>query len=255
MKHQIPASVVKSYLDSIIQNSTALKSSLFRGGGLDVDPNSIPSVMPLTDLMGSGSADVNAGSDNSALNAQIALLQSQLNEKLKVISDLEVQNTSLSGEVKAKQERIEELEKLLAEAGSGGPSADPEMAAKLAEITKERDGLKEKLSQYAVIEDDLANVKRLKQENEQLRAALENAGGEVPASAPIDESVDEPEEALVDETPVAAAPEEEVPAEDEVPEGPSALSEEPLEAAPATEESSDDKSPEDLLSEFEKMLG
>jgi hypothetical protein len=46
LTHEIPASVVKNYLDSIIQNSTSLKSSLFRGGGLDMG-NGIPSVVPV----------------------------------------------------------------------------------------------------------------------------------------------------------------------------------------------------------------
>ena len=49
LTHEIPASVVKNYLDSIIQNSTSLKSSLFRGGGLDMG-NGIPSVVPVGDL-------------------------------------------------------------------------------------------------------------------------------------------------------------------------------------------------------------
>ena len=49
LKHQIPAQVVKNYLDSIIQNSSALKSSLFRGGGLDVE-DGIPSVVPTASL-------------------------------------------------------------------------------------------------------------------------------------------------------------------------------------------------------------
>jgi hypothetical protein len=53
LKHAIPANVVKSYLDSIIQNSTSLKSSLFRGGGTDI--NGIPSVMPLALLSGGDS--------------------------------------------------------------------------------------------------------------------------------------------------------------------------------------------------------
>ena len=46
LSHEIPASVVKNYLDSIIQNSNSLKSSLFRGGGLDMGTG-IPSVVPV----------------------------------------------------------------------------------------------------------------------------------------------------------------------------------------------------------------
>ena len=248
LKHQIPASVVKSYLDSIIQNSTSLKSSLFRGGGADFDPNNIPSVLPLTDLPGGTQVGLDGGGD-AALKAQIAQLQAQLAEKINQVGELEKKNADLEGTVKQKQERIEELEKLLAEAQAGGGGGDPEAAAKLADMTKERDSLKEELQQYDVISDDLANMKRLKQENEQLKKALSDAGGSVPdapaaeaAPAPVEEPA--AEAAPVVEEPPAPAVEE--PVAEAAPAAPE---------APAEAEGGDDKSPEDLLSEFEKMLG
>lgn len=261
LKHQIPASVVKNYLDSIIQNSTALKSSLFRGGGLDVDPNSVPSVMPLDQLktappvVGSSIGD---GGDE-ALKAEVARLQGQLAEKENIIKDLESKNVDLEGTVKAKQERIEELEKLLAEANekSGETGGSPEVQAQLDAVTAERDQLKEDLAQYDIIEDDLADLKRLKQENEQLKAALEEKGGAVPtAEAPSTEEQPSEEVAASEPTPVVEEP---VPTAEET-----ATEEVAAEAAPVTEEtaapeetiaSEEDKSPEDLLSEFEKMLG
>ena len=261
LKHQIPASVVKNYLDSIIQNSTALKSSLFRGGGLDVDPSSIPSVMPLDQLQTGApvgvSVDAGAGvGGDEALRAEVARLNAQLAEKNVIVKDLENKNTELEGIVKAKQERIEELEALLAEAqaNSGGEASagagDPEIQAKLDEVTAERDRLKEDLAQYDIIEDDLADLKRLKQENEQLKSALEGGGGDIPAPAAEPEAVAEaaPEEPAVEE--VAAA--EEAPVEE-----PAAAVEEvaAAEAAPPESGGDDDKSAEDLLSEFEKMLG
>lgn len=247
LKHQIPASVVKSYLDSIIQNSTALKSSLFRGGGLDVDPNNIPSVMPVSDLPSGASANIDT-QELSALRAQVAQLQGQLEEKSSIVRDLENAKTSLEGEVKQKQARIEELEKLLAEAPKGGAG---ESDVKLAEVAAERDRLKETLAQYEVIEDDLANLKRLKQENEQLRNALNNSGGSVDTATaePVVESTPEPEP---EPEPVAEEPVEEEPVEEEPAE------EEPVAEASAEEGEAkevEEKSPEDLLSEFEKMLG
>lgn len=258
LKHQIPASVVKSYLDSIIQNSTSLKSSLFRGGGVDVDPSNIPSVLPLTDLPGGTQVGLDGGGD-AALKAQIAQLQAQLAEKINQVGELEAKNADLSGTVKQKQERIEELEKLLAEAQAGGGAGDPEAAAKLAEMTKERDALKDELQQYDVISDDLANMKRLKQENEQLKKALSDAGGSVP-DAPAEEAAPAPAAeaapAPVEEPVAEAAPAvEEPPApavEEPVAEAAPAAAQE---TAPAEAEGGDDKSPEDLLSEFEKMLG
>lgn len=267
LKHQIPASVVKSYLDSIIQNSTALKSSLFRGAGLDVDPSNIPSVMPLNDLPGGTSVNIGGGADDSALRAQIAGLQAQLSEKINIVNELEAKNASLEGMVKQKQERIEELERLLAEAqASGGGSSDnPELANQLAALTKERDELKEELQQYDIISNDIADMKRLKQENEQLKKALADAGGEPVAVEPeaAAEPVEEPEATAEVEEPASAVEE---PAEPEMEAAPEVaeveeVSEpeeeavaEPVEAASASDDE-DDKSPEDLLSEFEKMLG
>ena len=241
LKHQIPASVVKNYLDSIIQNSTALKSSLFRGGGLEVDPSGIPSVLPLDQLAGAGQAVAgsSAGAGDEALRAEVSRLQAQLAEKNLTITDLENKNTSLSGDNKAKQERIEELERMLAEGAGGG--SDEELSAKVSEISKERDKLKEELEQYNIIADDLADLKRYKQENEQLKKALEEGGGAVPEAAPEPEAKAEP----------APAPEPEPVAEPEPTPEPVAAAE-PEEEAPAA---SDEKSPEDLLSEFEKMLG
>ena len=88
LKHQIPASVVKNYLDSIIQNSTALKSSLFRGGGIDVDPSGIPSVFPLDQLAGAGQAAVGSSGGDEALRAEVARLQAQLAEKNLVLKEI-----------------------------------------------------------------------------------------------------------------------------------------------------------------------
>lgn len=248
LKHQIPASVVKSYLDSIIQNSTALKSSLFRGGGLDVDPSSVPSVMPLQDLPGSTSINIDGGGDD-ALRAQIAGLQAQLAQKTSIVTDLETKNAELEGIVKQKQERIEELEKLLAEAlanaGSGEGGADP---AALIAMTKERDELKEELQQYDIISNDIADMKRLKQENDQLKKALADAGGEAPAAPP---EVSAPP--VVDAAPAEAVEASAPPVEDVAIEEPAA--EVPSEPVAAAAPEGEDKSPEDLLSEFEKMLG
>ena len=111
----------------------------------------------------------------------------------------------------------------------------------------------EELQQYDVISDDLANMKRLKQENEQLKKALVGVGGSVAVAedAPAVVAKSLPQEERDDEAAV-----EEIAPRTEIEE-----QEEPVMAAdevaiPAEENSSkDDQTPEDLLSEFEKMLG
>lgn len=273
LKHQIPATVVKSYLDSIIQNSTALKSSLFRGGGLDQE-GAVPSVLPLSELP--QGVNVSSDADSAALQAEISNLRAQLADKTQALREVEDELNSVNGELKEAKRRIAELEALLKQQGS----ADGDNSAILQELDKvkdERDQLLERLKEFEIIEDDLANLKRLEQENSQLRKALEQAGIDIPKVEKEQEEV----------APTSSAPEEEVaelePApeseqdsadevavteqtEDEGDDGESeevAVTEAEEEQTPEEEEQrmvaddsdDSDKSPEDLLSEFEKMLG
>ncbi len=305
LTHQIPASVVKSYLDSIIQNSTSLKSSLFRGGGLEVGEG-IPSVVPSRDFPSSGVQMGGASSEEiSQKNAEIASLNARLSDKEKIVLELEkkLQNMraqleasgddatlELQKQLDAANARIAELEALLAQQPSGG--GDPEVQAKLDEVTQERDELKERLAEYEIIEDDIANLKKYKQENEQLKKSLAAYEG---GGAPVaEEPVQDIEPAAVEPEPVediepAPAPEpeeddleaqmaaaiEEAPAEEPAAEEDdleaqmaAAIQETPAEepeeapAAPPADEAplpeegdAEQKSAEELLSEFEKMLG
>ncbi len=317
LSHQIPASVVKNYLDSIIQNSTALKSSLFRGGGLELG-NGIPSVVPVADL---ASTTIGVASEDLAQkNAEIALLNSRILEKDTIISDLEkklkdgassAKNSVSNEEVNALKKKLEEAEKALKGAQSkGGDTAAIE--AKLAEVTRERDQLQERLMEYEIIEEDLANLKRLQQENEQLRKSLTAAGAggvaavaaevtvdsEASGPGPVEnkiegapipspdddiassmtdsEEIPKEEEVVAVEENVEASKQQEVAeeeskgAEDVLEQAPEVSNnvEEPAQASeaasadenassppPQTAASGDSKTAEELLSEFEKMLG
>jgi prefoldin subunit 5 len=290
LSHQIPASVLKTYLDSIIQNSTSLKSSLFRGGGLEIGEG-IPSVVPVGDLP-IGNVSVGDGSEElNQKNAEISSLTQRLADKDRQISELddklrEAQAASLnagggsSEEVAILQAEIEKLRAELEAAKNAAPATggDDAMAAQLADVTKERDELKERLMEYEIIEEDLANLKRLQQENDQLKktiADLQAGGGAAPAPVPEAEPVAE-EPAPAAEEPAAEIPES---APQEAPEGgedleaqmaaaitdtpPAAEAPAPAAEEPAAEAASEDvpanegeqKSAEELLSEFEKMLG
>lgn len=295
LTHQIPASVVKNYLDSIIQNSTALKSSLFRGGGLDVG-DGIPSVVPVRDFP---SMNVEVGGASQAelgqKNAEIASLHSRLSDKDRIVMDLEKKLSelrqqlasqsgadqdvvaSLQAELDAAHKRIAELEALLAQAKAQGGAANRQAEAQLKEVTKERDELRERLAEYEIIEDDIANLKKYKQENEQLKKSLAAyEGGAAPqAPAPVAEEI--AEEPVVEEAP-APAPEPEPQFEDDLeaqmaaaiaesapeptPEPEPAPEPAPKATAAPTPEpeipeegNAEQRSAEELLSEFEKMLG
>lgn len=314
LSHQIPASVVKNYLDSIIQNSSALKSSLFRGGGLDMGEG-IPSVMPLGDLPRGNVSLSSGGASSEELNqklAEIATLTKRVSDKELMIRQLEAKLKELSenapsssgedhseeiGILKSEVKRLQaELEKAkAAKPAAGGNNA--ELEAQLSSVTQERDELKERLMEYEIIEEDLANLKRLQQENEQLKNQLAGLGAPAAKAAPAQPAAaaepaveensgddDDLEAAMAaaiteSEKPKAAAPAPEPAAE---PAAAQDEEEEDLEAAmaaaiggaaeppaqeaapeakpePKAEEkpksASDQKSAEELLSEFEKMLG
>lgn len=294
LKHAIPANVVKSYLDSIIQNSTSLKSQLFRGGGLD--SSSVPSVMPLNNLTG-GEGIAVSGAPSTALleelnqkKAQIAALDSQLSSLQGSRQEVESKLTQSQGHLNSAQTKIKELEALLAErresaASSSSNSNDSSgdsgaLQAELAMVTKERDDLRDRLKEFEIIADDLANLKRLQQENEQLKRSLSAQGGELPsatpaATAPVginqaevsdlfenlgqsDSSTDENtalEEFLAESSENESAESEEI----EAPVEESSTEEPQVSASEENPEDEDkpksEKTPEDLLSEFEKMLG
>ncbi|MBI2518798.1 MAG: hypothetical protein HYV97_00190 [Bdellovibrio sp.] len=278
LSHQIPASVIKNYLDSIIQNSSALKSSLFRGGGMDL-PEGVPSIVPVSGL---GSGPVNLGANDEAIaqkNAEISSLLARVKEKDRTLADLEARLSdalaaSKSGgasneEVQLLKKEVARLQKELA-AASASSGGDAVMKAELGKVMKERDELKERLMEYEIIEEDLANLKRLQQENEQLKATIAQLKGgkvEIPAApavaaapaAPAPEPTPEPEpevelapEPVAEPEPLAAAPVDDdlpAPAGDQKIAVPDNLPEAPVAGE------NEQKSAEELLSEFEKMLG
>lgn len=291
MSHEIPADVVKNYLDSIIQNSTALKSSLFRGGGLDVQ-DGVPSVFSSRDLP-SGPVHLNSGADSEEIaqkNAEITSLRSDLSDKQKQIqeltdklnempkgesspeevNDLNNQIVSLKSELSQVRAELEQQK-----SQDGG---DIGLQDKFDEILKERDELQERLQEYEIIEEDLANLKRLQQENEQLKKSLGKTGGAEPvetpepSSAPVEpeanESVEESEDDEDLEAAMAAAiaetddsteessdDESEKVVESEVQEEVNETDDEAQEKNKKSAKAEEQKSAEELLSEFEKMLG
>lgn len=246
LKHQIPAGVVQNYLDSIIQNSSALKSSLFRG---DIGSSGNPSVLPLQNLVG-GSADYGSlgNEELNQKNAEISLLKSQMQERSALVKDLEDRISETVSELRGAEDKIEQLMSQLNNSSSSTPSnqsmnsqtdnvANHEMMTQLEEITKERNLLKERLQEYEIIEDDLANLKRLQQENSQLKQSVKDL--EAMLNSAPEQKTNEQESNVENNVLNLADKRKEIVAEDK--------KEDKKNNAADT--------PEDLLSEFEKMLG
>jgi hypothetical protein len=159
---QIPAGVVKAYLNELIVDAEQLRAQLF---GLlssaGVPAHEIPHrINELQQTSGAAFLQASAGSGATAsLEAKIAEQAKQIEtfvaEKARIEADL----------IEAKNK------------GATAPTGDAPGEKKL----QEKIGLLEgKLAEYSVIEDDLANLKRLQQENAQLKAAL---GGKAAADA------------------------------------------------------------------------
>lgn len=260
LKHQIPAKVLKNYLDSVIENSNALKSSLFRGGGLET-VEGIPSVFPTSSLP---TGNVRDNSDELARkNAEISSLHSQITNKNSQIQELErllkerpaasgkeaETISKLNAEVTNLQNLLDAARADVASAGEGGSGIDPEVVTALENEKKE---LLNRLKEYEIIEEDLANLRRLQQENEQLKETISKmqSGAPAPApaaeisSAPVDDSEEDLEAAMA-----AAISESQAPA---APAAPVAAADDDM-MVPSNE--GEQKSAEELLSEFEKMLG
>lgn len=295
LKHAIPANIVKSYLDSIIQNSTSLKSSLFRGGGLEV--GGVPSVLPLSDLMSGGESIGISGAPSTAMieevnqkKALISSLESQLHSAQNAQREMDSKLKASQSGLNSAEARIKELEALLAakpggsanasasaatnstsSSSSSGGGDDSALKSQLAAVTKERDELLDRLKEFEIIADDLANLKRLQQENEQLKRSLAAQGGSAPVSDKAPENAqidtqnilnqadvsglleglgsDAPDETAEDNKALEdflSSPDESAQAE--------VLAEADAPAEPDKSNKSD-KTSEDLLSEFEKMLG
>ena len=187
----VPSGVVKGYLNDLIQDAHRIRAQLFGLLG-DAGMAALDGVQPA-----SGQAIVVRtvqvdGATDAATLAKLQALESKMGEQITAYQQVFSEKVKLEEELKRLREAAGSAPAPAAGASGGG---DSDMAEKLA-------GLEARLAEYSIIEDDLANLKRLQQENNQLRAALEGKGG-----APSGASVAPPAPvAAPAPTPVAAAP-------------------------------------------------
>lgn len=176
----VPPSVVKDYLSALMMDAEQMRAQLF---GL---------------LGGVGGSPVGFARPGGDFSAALAALEAKMAEQAKAMEALLAEKAKLEAELAA------------ARAGGGGGTGDnPELAEKIKQ-------LESRLAEYSVIEDDLANLKRLQQENKQLKSQLSGAGAQpapaapAPAAAP---AVAAPAPAAVPEA-VAAAPAQAAPTQE-----------------------------------------
>jgi len=201
-RNQVPAAMVKVYLNQLIDEAQFVRTQLFglMNGGSAEGLTLRPSIStkeheeghesPAAQLMQAASA---LGGD---LDERLKALQSQLTEKESIVVNINIEKTKLLEEI----ENLRQNQKAMQSASTGGGNSD-ELARKVKE-------LEARLEEYSLFEDDLANLKRLQQENLQLRKKLEDLGSAVApvAAAPTLTPVPDPAPAPVLVSEPAPAP-------------------------------------------------
>lgn len=257
IQQEVPAGVVKGYLNELIVDAEQMRAQLFgllAASGVE---------MPQRPARVVSYAAAPAASD-SELAHRLAEFEAKMAEQSKAIESLLSEKTRIEQELAAAR----------ASGGGGGAAGPDPQVPKLHEKIALLEG---RLAEYSVIEDDLANLKRLQQENAQLKAALGQGGasaGTIAAAAPAAATtptptmaaapkVSAPTPAMAPAAPAADPNFENLVDQVEQSLQPAAASAAPAEvaAAPAaspldeaTSSATLGKSDEDLVAEFEKML-
>jgi hypothetical protein len=196
----VPAGMVKVYLNQLIDEAQFVRTQLFGLIGSGPTQN-------LADFEGifarnstgaatgssrtASAGDAAAGNIPDELLERLHALENQLSEKEGMVVNINVEKTKL----------LEEIDRLKQNQNSG-PTTNAAAGAG-DDLVKKVKMLEQRLEEYSLFEDDLANLKRLQQENSQLKKRIEEVA---PNSAPIAAA---PTIAAVPApaTPVASAPE------------------------------------------------
>jgi predicted nucleic acid-binding Zn-ribbon protein len=179
-RNQVPAGVVKAYLNQLIGEAQFVRTQLF---GLIANGENPENMAAFQNLFLKGQApssssytpspDVSTHSNSipQDLLDRLKALENQLTEKESMVVNINVEKTKLLEEV----EHLKQNEKAMNTAPASSNSD---------ELVKKIKSLEERLEEYSLFEDDLANLKRLQQENTQLKKRLEEVGPNTPAVEP-----------------------------------------------------------------------
>ncbi len=180
-RSQIPSAVVKSYLNQLINEAEFVRKQLFgMTDGHASYVSNTSSIAGAGTAFTSPAAEGNQQSISPDLMARVNALESQLKDKESLVVNINIEKTKL----------LEEIEKMKANPNA----ASAANAGNQDQLTQKIKNLEARLEEYALFEEDLANLKRLQQENTQLKKKL----GELDSNP---------------ETVVAASPTEQAPVE------------------------------------------
>ena len=175
-RNQVPAGMVKVYLNQLINEAQFVRTQLFGlVGGIPPDTENFAAhFQPPSNHTTTSAPQAHAPILQSAgieispdLAERLKALQNQLAEKESMVVNINVEKSKLLEEV----ENFRQNEKAMSQAATGN---NDDLAQKIK-------ALEERLEEYALFEDDLANLKRLQQENALLKKQLEGSPAPQPA--------------------------------------------------------------------------
>jgi hypothetical protein len=276
-RNEIPATVVKAYLGQLINEAQFVRTQLFgiAQANADLQSGSGPHSFdgPAANIA-SVTAAFDSGTIPGDLSDRLKALQSQLAEKESLVVNINVEKTKLLEEV----ENLRQNQKAIQGAAAAGGNTE--------DLLRQIKTLQDRLEEYSLFEEDLANLKRLQQENSNLKKRIEEIAVNPPPAKTEPSITPEPPpasalnqaaiDALLDGTsPIPPTEAKVEPSIDAVPTtAPSAdefeklidsvgmsLGTEPApeaaptqSASPAAPETLATKSDEELLKEFENLL-
>jgi hypothetical protein len=187
-RNQIPAGMVKVYLNQLINEAQFVRTQLFGlAGGVAPSPENFAAhfqaasptaAHPLANS--SATPAFTGGEIPSDLLERLKALENQLAEKESMVVNINVEKTKLLEEV----ENLKQNEKVVGNAAAASGNND--------DLLQKMKALEERLEEYALFEDDLANLKRLQQENAQLKKQVDQGSKAAPASVPAPAEREEP---------------------------------------------------------------
>jgi hypothetical protein len=202
-KNQIPSWVVQNYLENVLSNTEALQSDLL--GNKDAAAQLRKSLENAAQNVQSGGPQVSPGhlsagyqgqGGEPSLNPQPAQAQASA-DSLTLRHQNHVgdsagdqaslaQINALKNELQGKESKLAELNQKLSDlqkekssleikAASGGGGAESGVdQGEIDKLKKQIEELQARLGEYEIIEDDLADLKHLQQENEKLKSTIES---------------------------------------------------------------------------------
>jgi hypothetical protein len=210
---EIESGIVKVYLAQLVADAEEMRTQLFGllGKG-EASGRLLAGMQFQAGNLGAPSEGAGATAAGTPAVATQLVQDPKLQEKLKELEKKLAEQAGALDSVLNEKMKLEEELAGAKDAQGATPAGGPDKSGPLQERVKQ---LESQLAEYAIIEDDLANLKRLQKENKTLKQQLADVSGGTPiAKAATPETVAAPKaEAPKVETPdLGAAPTADAPA-------------------------------------------